>query len=444
MLFLEQASCGGGCADYRLGRILSSAPMNPIAVTVFDQDLRVLAVFGVCPVLTVCLLWIIWKLSRDLKALRRREGRGMRSEGDLSHGLDFLRAITEGTSDAIFAKDRHGRYIMANPAAAKLVGKTPEEVIGSTTADLFCAATTPRVVADDRRVMETGETRTVENTSTGKNGVTRVYSTTKGPLLDGAGAVIGVFGVARDITQAKRDEHKLRESEERFRTIFEQAPLGISEGEIASGRLISANRRYADILGYNIDELRKLTFRDYTHPEDLQKDLVQFQRLAAGEIRTYTMEKRFIRKDGEIIWVNLTVSALPSLGESPPTCIAVLDDITERKEAEEALNAQALRYKTLMETSMESIYVLDRKGNLKEANAAFLRRRGYTTDDVGHLNVFDWDASSPEQVKARFSGFLEGGAGTFETRHRCRDGSVFDVEVGATGVRIGADNSCFV
>ena len=129
----------------------------------------------------------------------------------------------------------------------------------------------------------------------------------------------------------------MRRSEERFRTIFEQAPLGISEGEIATARFINANQRYVDILGYTFDELRKLTFKDYTHPDDLQKDLVEFQKLATGEIGTYAMEKRYLRKDGAIIWVNLTVTGLARPGEKPRNCIAVIEDITERKRAAEQL-----------------------------------------------------------------------------------------------------------
>ena len=119
-------------------------------------------------------------------------------------------------------------------------------------------------------------------------------------------------------------------------------------------------------------------------------------------------------------------------------------DITDRIQAEEALNAQALRYKTLMETSTDSIYVLDEKGDLQEANAAFLRRRGYTAAEVKGLNVADWDAQwSREQLQERLRK-LVGSSAVFETRHRCKDGSVFDVEVCATSVRSAENNCSFV
>jgi PAS domain S-box-containing protein len=118
--------------------------------------------------------------------------------------------------------------------------------------------------------------------------------------------------------------------------------------------------------------------------------------------------------------------------------------ITMVKDIDEAsLNPQALRYKTLMETSTDSIYVLDSKGNLQDANAAFLRRRGYTAAQAKELNVADWDAQwSREQLDERRRR-LVGKSAVFETRHRCKDGSIFDVEVSATSVQIGGEQLIF-
>jgi PAS domain S-box-containing protein len=237
---------------------------------------------------------------------RRRAGEVFAAEQQV---LNLLRAITEGTSDAIFAKDREGRYLMINTAGARLVGKTPEEMVGLDDAQLFSEETRTRIIERDRVVMRTGETRTDEDITTTLAGRSRVYLTTKGALHDSTGAIMGLFGVSRDIT--------------------------------------------------------------------------------------------------------------------------------ERKQAEEALAAQVLRYKTLMETSKDSIYVVDEKGDLQEANAAFLRRRGYTAAEVKGLNIADWDARwTREQLQKRLRE-LAGSGAVFETRHRTKEGSIFDVEVCATSVRIG-------
>jgi PAS domain S-box-containing protein len=118
-------------------------------------------------------------------------------------------------------------------------------------------------------------------------------------------------------------------------------------------------------------------------------------------------------------------------------------DITDLTEAKDALNAQALRYKTLMATSTDSIYVLDDKGNLQEANAAFLHGRGYTAAEVKGLNVADWDAMwGREQLQERRLKLVDR-SHVFESRHRRKDGSIFDVEVCETGVRIGGEQFVF-
>jgi PAS domain S-box-containing protein len=117
-------------------------------------------------------------------------------------------------------------------------------------------------------------------------------------------------------------------------------------------------------------------------------------------------------------------------------------ETTAQVQAEEALRAQALRFQTLMETSMDSIYVIDTNGDLQEANAEFLRRRGYSAAEVKGLNVADWDARWTREELLERARKLIGGNAVFETQHRCKDGSVFDADVGITSVRI-ADKQLF-
>ncbi|HIJ67585.1 MAG TPA: PAS domain S-box protein [Planctomycetes bacterium] len=134
--------------------------------------------------------------------------------------------------------------------------------------------------------------------------------------------------------QRKRAEENLRQSEQRFRALFEQAAVGVAQIETRTGRFLGINRKYCDIVGYSEEEMRSRTFQEISHPEDLKAELDKMGRLIKGDIREFSMEKRYFHKNGSIVWVDLIVSPLWSLGQEPIHHIAVAEDITARKNAE--------------------------------------------------------------------------------------------------------------
>ncbi|HEY9649040.1 MAG TPA: PAS domain S-box protein [Coleofasciculaceae cyanobacterium] len=145
-----------------------------------------------------------------------------------------------------------------------------------------------------------------------------------------------------DITNRKRMEEELRESEERFRATFEQAAVGINHATL-DGRFIRVNQKFCDITGYSREELLERTFHDITHPEDLPIDLERVRSLLAGERDTYSREKRFIRKDGQSIWVQITASLIRNSQSSPKYFLRVVQDISTRKATEARLREQVQR-----------------------------------------------------------------------------------------------------
>lgn len=126
----------------------------------------------------------------------------------------------------------------------------------------------------------------------------------------------------------------LRESEARFRVLFEQAAVGVAQIQSDTGKFMRINQKYCDIVGYSQHEMRQLDFQTITHPDDLRDDLDRMAALKAGTIREYSVEKRYCRKDGSLVWVDLTVSPMWQPGEQPHAHIAVVQDITARKLAE--------------------------------------------------------------------------------------------------------------
>jgi len=150
-------------------------------------------------------------VSRDITERRR-------AEEALRHTQTLLQSVTEGTSDAIYVKDLQGRYLMFNPAAARIVGQPIEEVLGRDDTALFAPDEARRVMEGDRRVMASGGVQTYEELVT-SGGVARTYLSAKGPMRDAQGKVIGLFGIARDITEHKQAEEALRQSRQELRDL---------------------------------------------------------------------------------------------------------------------------------------------------------------------------------------------------------------------------------
>jgi PAS domain S-box-containing protein len=146
----------------------------------------------------------------------------------------------------------------------------------------------------------------------------------------------------------KQADVALRENEDLFRATFEQAAVGIAHVTLEGGQLLRINRKFCEILGYSHQDLLERTFKEITHPDDLSTDFTFLRQMLAGEISTYSLEKRYFRKDGSVVWGNLTVSLARQPSGEPKYFISVIEDITERKQAEEALQASEARQSLLL------------------------------------------------------------------------------------------------
>jgi PAS domain S-box-containing protein len=181
------------------------------------------------------------------------------------------------------------------------------------------------------------------------------------------GKPLSIATISRDIRERKQAEEKLRSSEERFRATFNQAAVGIAHVAL-DGHWLRVNQKLCDIVCYSYEELRQKTFQEITHPDDLEVDLAYAQQLLAGEIQTYSMEKRYIRKDGSLIWIYLTASLVRKSEGTPDYFIAVVQDISDRKAAE-------LAVQQLNETLEQRVQ--ERTAQLAEVNQE-LKRFAYT------------------------------------------------------------------
>ncbi|MEW6602937.1 MAG: PAS domain S-box protein, partial [Nitrospirota bacterium] len=177
--------------------------------------------------------------------------------------------------------------------------------------------------------------RSIEHRIVRKNGMVRWVESVIVPYKNTEGALISYDGIVRDITERRKAEEALQESEERFRTIFDNSPFGISVAS-PEGILITTNPAFRKMLGYSEDELHR-DFAEITHRGDLEKNMRLFKEMVDGKRDLYRMEKRYIRRDGGIVWTNLTVTAIRDLQGKFKYNFAIVEDMTERKKLEDQL-----------------------------------------------------------------------------------------------------------
>src|SRR4051812_14714616 len=260
-----------------------------------------------------------------------------RAESALEAVQDRYRKIFQYAATGIAVGELNGRYVQSNQAYRDLVGYTDDELHGLAFFTLIHPDDREDNLAEVQRLIN-GEAPYfhIENRYIKKSGET-VWVRKFGSLFtDANGTPAYLIALVTDVTERRRVLEDLQRSEERFRATFEQAAVGIAHVAM-DGTFLRVNGQYCEIAGYQHDELLKLKFQDITHPDDLSSDLSQAERLVAGDIETYTMEKRYIRKDKSIVWVSLTRSVVSENG-GPPYFIAVVQDITSRKLAEVALH----------------------------------------------------------------------------------------------------------
>jgi len=195
-----------------------------------------------------------------------------------------------------------------------------------------------------------------------------------------------VVEMGLEISDRKQAEAEMRESEERFRVIFEQAAVGIAR-VAPDGSWLEVNQRICDIVGYTREELLQLTFQDITHPEDLDVDLNYVRELFAGNIPYYSMEKRYIHKNKSIVWINLTVGLKRDEAGQAKYMISIVEDISDRKLAEMELRLSEERYRCLIEASGQVVWNTNAEG---EANNSLPAWRAFTGQTFEESKGFGW------------------------------------------------------
>lgn len=328
--------------------------------------------------------------------------------------------------DAMFVHDAQGRFLEVNARACESLGYSRDELLSMNVVDVEMeidveyARTRWNQLQPGRSMMLFGRHRRKD----GSSFPVEIHFACHEP--DGSRLFICV---ARDIDERRRTREALNVSEERFRKVFRHALIGIAITD-GSGSVVQCNPAYCRLLGYSEEELRPIHFSTLIHPDDREANLAEIERLKRGEVPDFTIENRYIRKDGRAVWVQKFISLLPDETGNPASILALVSDISERKHVEMALAEREAQYRAVIETAADGFWMLNKQGRILTANEAYARRSGYSREELQGMSIAAFEANeSPEEVARHVTEVLTKGSDRFETWHRTKSGERWPVEV---------------
>ncbi|HEY0973920.1 MAG TPA: PAS domain S-box protein [Solimonas sp.] len=290
--------------------------------------------------------------------------RSKQAESALTESQTRFRAVFNSMFQLIGVLAPDGTALQANEAALQFGGLTQDDIVGRKMWELSYFQTSPETVDTTRRAVEAaarGEFVRTEIEILGRDGQRMPIDFSVKPVFDEQGRVTMLIPEGRDILERKRTEAVLRESEERFRRTFFGAPVGTALVAL-DGRWLAVNPALCAILGYDEDELMRLTFQDITHPDDLESDLAQVARTLFGEIAGYRMFKRYLRKDGRSVPTQLDVSLIRTAVGQPMQFVAHIQDISDRKRFEDLLQQEKERFQVALSSITDAVLITDIHG----------------------------------------------------------------------------------
>jgi PAS domain S-box-containing protein/putative nucleotidyltransferase with HDIG domain len=343
-----------------------------------DADGRISTVLGV---------------SRDITEKKKSEKAREESEQQ-------YRSLVQTSPDAILLYDRDAKLSFANQRALEILGCSSQETLrGTHILDMVVPEERPLAEERLQTLLQTGNLRNATHSMQRKDGSTIPVEINASLIRDSSGRMTAVTSIMRDISEWRAQERALRESEARFRAIFEKAAVGIILVGL-DGRLIECNETICEILEIPRDELARLSLEQITHAEDRSVEGSLVKEIARNERNDFQQELRLLRKNEVPVWCRLTVSAVPDSDQKPMFLVAMVEDISKRLESEQATrqSAESLR---LYADRLETLHEIDRailESHSPEeiAGATLERIRRLVPCQRSSLVLFDMDARTAE------------------------------------------------
>jgi len=319
-----------------------------------------------------------------------------------------MRSIIDTASEAVIVSDDQGLITLWNKASETIFGHRAEEAVGQ-----------PIGIIVPERFREADSTAIRQFTATGA--ATDRLGNLIGLRKDGSEFPIElsatawgtgdrrfVTGIVRDVTARRQAEDALRESEQRFRSAFEDTRVGMALATL-DGQFTRVNHAFAEMMGYTTQELSTFSFKEITHPDDLAESMSRMQKVREGQLSHFTMEKRYVRRDGGVVWAITSVAAVLDAAGQPQYLVAETQDITERKRAEEQLRDSENRFRSIFELAGAGMHTASLDGRYLQTNKAFCKFLGYSPAELAQLTVAD--VTHPDDLEMTNEEFAEVQAG---------------------------------
>ena len=360
-----------------------------------------------------------------------------KAEISLRESEERYRKIYENSQEGIFQCTFEGRYLNVNPSYARMHGyESPDQMMGAQDFARKLWVDSKEETRFAEQLRRDGEVQNFESKRRRRDGSVFWASTNAHTVRGHKGEVIYHEGITQDITDLKKTQEALRESEEQFRSLADEAGLGIYL--IQDGLFKYVNMKFADIYGYRVDEIvDKIGPMDLVIPEDAPIVAENVAKRFSGEVDFINYELRVPRRNGDVITVEIHGSRTVRQGK--PAVIGTVQDITDRKRSEEALKKAESKYRSLFEDALMGIFQTTPAGRIVAANPTFSRILGYSSPEDLMNSVTDLATQvyvRPED-RQRFHAILSSGhlVEGFDTELRKKDGSVLCVRMNARAVK---------
>ncbi|MDD5611395.1 MAG: PAS domain S-box protein, partial [Candidatus Omnitrophica bacterium] len=328
------------------------------------------------------------------------------------------------------------RVALINKRGCDLLGYTQDEIIGKNWFDNFVPEKTRNEMRSVfRRIMagEIGLFGYFENPILTRSREERIISWYNTVNRNEAGEIIATLSSGLDITERKRSEEILAESENKFKTIFNNAFDGIILVDVEDKRFYLGNRSFAELLGYSEEEIPRLGVEDIHFPKDMPIILERFQQLAEGKI-PIANNLPVKRKDGSLFYADISAAKVTLGGRV--YLLGIFRDVTVHNAAQKILMASETKYRSIINTAKDGFWHVDARGHFLDINLAACRMLGYNREELLKMKIADIEAvEKPDDIIGRINKVKDAGGECFESRHRRKDGSIIDVEISTNFIK---------